>query len=274
MEDPSKINDENHNTWCNLHITPALDGVVIEVCSLEEVTHWARKGHLGSATDSPEPRMTNLVVALGNNPWPHTLGLARVLVAQDQKLCSLTEAVNSAKEHFGREKGLEAAHYYLTPIYTEAPYLLSDVGLQSEDGTAMVIGVAVFGVSPGDNVVNLSASEGATTNLMLQCLLHLSADLILIPPQLSVPMWTGMRRMKIGYKSFICFSPTLLPPNVSESECNSQQLTIMEDLQVPDPKVLLDLANQLDSLRRVSPRPEGGTSGSGNKDDSKKGTPK
>ena len=72
--------------------------------------------------------MANLVVALGNNPWPHTLGLARVLVAPDQKLCSFTKAMNSAKEHFGREKGLEAAHYYLTPVYTEAPYLLSDVG--------------------------------------------------------------------------------------------------------------------------------------------------
>ena len=42
----------------------------------------------------------------------------------------------------------------------EAPYLLSDVGLQAEDGTAMAIGVAAFGVSPRDNVVNLSASEG------------------------------------------------------------------------------------------------------------------
>ena len=102
-------------------------------------------------------------------------------------------------------------------------------------------------------MVNLSASEGATTNLVLQCLLHLSADLILIPLQLSVPIWTRMRRMKIGYESFICFPPTHLPPNTSESECNSQQLTIMKDLWVPDLKVLLDLADQLDSLRTVSP---------------------
>ena len=144
LEDPSKINDNNCDTWCNLHITPTLVGIMIEVHSLEEVAHWVKKGHLGSASDPTEPGMANLDVALGNNPWPHTLGLARVLVALDQKLCFLTEAINSAKECFGREKGLEAAHYYLTPIYTEASYLLSDVGLQSEDGTATVIGVAAL----------------------------------------------------------------------------------------------------------------------------------
>ena len=196
----------------------------------EEVAHWVKTGHLGSAPDPTEPGVANLIMALGNNPWPCTLGLARVLVALDQKLCSLTEAVNSAKEHFEREKGLEAAHYYLTPTYTEAPYLLSDVGLQAEDGTATAIGVAAFGVSPGDNAVNLSTSEGATTNLVLRCLLHMSADLILIPPQLYLPAWTRMRRMKIWYESFICFLPTHLPPNVSDSECNLQQLTLMRGL--------------------------------------------
>ena len=67
----------------------------------------------------------------------------------------------------------------------EAPYLLSDVRLQAEDGTAMAIGVAGLGVSPRDNAVNLSASEGAMSNLVLHCLLHLSASLILIPLQLS-----------------------------------------------------------------------------------------
>ena len=169
-------------------------------------------------------------MALGNNPWPCTLGLARVLVALDQKLCSLTKAVNSAKEHFEREKGLEAAHYYLTPVYTEAPYLLSDAGLQAEDGTAMAIGVASLGVSPRDNAVNLSASEGAMSNLMLHHLLHLSASLVLIPLQPSLPAWTGMRRVKIGYESLIHFPTAYLPPNVPESECNSQQLTLMRGL--------------------------------------------
>ena len=167
-------------------------------------------------------------MALGNNHWPCTLRLARVLVTPDQKLCSFTEAVNSAKGHFKR--GLEAPHYYLTPVYTEAPYILLDAGLQAEDGTALAIGVAAFGVSPRDNAVNLSASEGAMSNLMLHHLLHLSASLVLIPPQLFLATWTRMRRAKIGYESFIHFPTAYLPPNISELECNSQQLTLMSSL--------------------------------------------
>ena len=104
LEDPSKINDSNHNVWCNLHITPAFKGVMVEVCSLEEVAHWVKRWWLGSVPDPMEPRVANLIVALGNNPWPCTLRLARVLVAPDQNLCSLTKAMNSAKEHFEREK--------------------------------------------------------------------------------------------------------------------------------------------------------------------------
>ena len=47
LEDPSKIDDSNHNVWCNLHITPALKGIVVEVHSLEEVAHWAKRQCLG-----------------------------------------------------------------------------------------------------------------------------------------------------------------------------------------------------------------------------------
>ena len=124
LQDPSKINSSNHEVWCNLHITPALEGIVVEVCSLEEVTYWAKKGCLGSDSDPTEPRVTNLIMAFGHSPWPCTLSLARVHVAPNQKMCSLIEAVESAKEHFNGEKGLKAAHYYLTPVYTEAPYIL------------------------------------------------------------------------------------------------------------------------------------------------------
>ena len=85
LQDPSKIDESNCKVWCNLHITLALEGIVVEVCSLEEVTHWARKEHLGSASDPTEPRVANLIVALGNNPWPCTLSLARVHVALNQK---------------------------------------------------------------------------------------------------------------------------------------------------------------------------------------------
>ena len=211
----------------------------MEVHSLEEVTHWAKKGHLGSTQDPTEPGVTNLIVALGHNPWPCTLSLARVHVALNQKMCSLIEAVESAKECFNREKGLKAAHYYLTPIYTEAPYILSDAGLQGANGSATVIGVATLGVNPKDNAVNLTISEGATSTLVICCLLHLTTKLVLIPPQLSCPAWTRMRRAKICYESFIHFPTLYIPPNVSESECNSQQLALMEGLYIPKPGVLL-----------------------------------
>ena len=274
LQDPSKINNSNCKVWCNLHITPALKGIVVEVLSLEEVAHWTRRWHLGSAPDPTEPGVANLIVALGNNSWPCTLRLARVQVALNQKLCALIEAMDSAREHFNREKGLEAAHYYLTPVYTEAPYLLSDAGLQAEDGTAMAIGVTTLSVNPRDNAVNLTASEGAMSTLVLHHLLHLSANLILISPQLSHPAWTRMRRMKIGYELFICFPTSYVPPNVSESECNSQQLTLMGGLYVPEPGVLLDLAEQLDSLRTVFPGPKASDPESGDKHGVKGKTPK
>ena len=101
---------------------------------MEEVAYWAKKGQLGSDSDPMEPGIANLNVAFGVSPWPHTLGLARVHVAPNQKLCSITHAVESAKEHFSLENKLDVPHYYLTPVYTEAPYILSDAGLQDEDG--------------------------------------------------------------------------------------------------------------------------------------------
>ena len=106
-----------------------------------------RKGTLGSDPDPMEPGVANLIVAFGITPWPHTLSLARVHVAPKiRNMCSIIEAVESARECFSREKGLKAAHYYLTPVYTEAPYILSDAGLQAADGSAMVIGVAAWWV--------------------------------------------------------------------------------------------------------------------------------
>ena len=51
LQDPSKINGNNHEIWCNLHITPALECIMVEVHSLEEVTYWAKKGCLGSDSD-------------------------------------------------------------------------------------------------------------------------------------------------------------------------------------------------------------------------------
>ena len=253
LEDPSKINGNNHKMWCNLHITPALGGIMVEVHSLEEVTYWAKKGHLGSDPDPTEPGVANLIVVYGICPLPCTLGLARVHVALNQKMCSIIEAMESAREHFSREKGLEVAHYYYTPVYTEAPYILSDVGLQAADGSAMVIGVAMVGIAPKDNTVNLATSEGPLSTLVICCLLHLRTNLVLVPPQLSCPMWTRLRRVKIWYKSFIHFTTSYAPPNTSESEINTQQLGLMGGLCIPKPAVLLALADQLDNLRAAPP---------------------
>ena len=253
LQDPSKINGNNCEIWCNLHITPALEGIMVEAYSLEEVTYWAKKGHLGSDPDPMEPGVANLIVTFGITPWPCTLGLARVHVALNQKMCSIIETVESAREHFSREKGLKVAYYYLTPVYTEAPYILSDAGLQAADGSAMIIGVAMVGVVPKDNTVNLTASEGALSTLVIHCLLHLRTNLVLVPSQLSCPMWTGMRRAKIWYKLFIHFTASYAPPNISESECNTQQLALMGGLCVPKPTVLLALADQLENLRAVPP---------------------
>ena len=255
LEDPSKINSNNHEMWCNLHITPALGGIVVEVCSLEEVTYWAKKGHLGSDSDPTEPGVANLIVAFGISPWPHTLSLARVHVAPSQKMCSIIEAMESARECFSGEKGLKVAHYYLTPVHTEAPYILSDAGLQAADGSAMVIGVAMVGIAPKDNTVDLTTSEGPISTLVIHHLLHLKTNLILVPPQLSCPTRTGMRRAEIRYESFIHFTALYAPPNTSESEINTQQLGLMGGLYIPKPTVLLALANQLDNLRAAAPPP-------------------
>ena len=195
------------------------------------------------------------MVAFGVSPWPHTLSLARVHVAPNQKLCCITHAVESAKEHFSLEGRLDLPHYYLTPIYTEALYILSDAGLQGEDGRATVIGVTAVGVDLMDNTVNLAASEGPTSTLMVCHLLHLESNLILVPPQLFCPAWTGMRRAKIWYESFIHFTAPYAPPGRSELEITAHQLGFMRDLVIPEPVVLLSLAEQLDNLRAAPPEP-------------------
>ena len=133
LEDPSKVSINNQERWCNLHVTPALQGIIVEVRSLEEVAHWAKKGRLGSASDPTVPGLANLIMTFGITPWPHTLGLARVHVAPNQKLCSVTHAMDSAKKRFNLDGNMELPYYYLTPVSTEAPYILSDVGLQREE---------------------------------------------------------------------------------------------------------------------------------------------
>ena len=132
--------------------------------------------------------------------------------------------MESAKEHFSLENRLDMPHYYLTPVYTEAPYILSDAGLQAEDGRTTVIGVTTVGVDLTDNMVNLAASQGPTSTLMVHHLLHLKANLVLVPPQLSCSVWTGMRRARIWYESFICFTAPYAPPGRLELEVTTHQL--------------------------------------------------
>ena len=90
LEVPSKISINNRERWCNLHVTPALRGIVVVVRSLEKVSYWAKKGRLGSASDSTVPGLANLIATFGITPWPRTLGLARVHVAPNQKLFCIT----------------------------------------------------------------------------------------------------------------------------------------------------------------------------------------
>ena len=202
-----------------------------------------------------EPWVANLIVAFGVSPWPCTLSLARVHVAPNQKLCSITHAVESAKEHFSLDTKMESPHYYLTPVYTEAPYILSGAGLQTEEGAATVIGVAAMGVDLTDNTVNLAACEGPTSTLMACCLLHLKANLVLVPPQLSCPAWTGMRRARIRYELFIHFTAPYAPLGRLDLEVTAHQLGFIRNLIIPEPVVLLSLADQLDDLRAGPPEP-------------------
>ena len=163
--------------------------------------------------------------------------------------------MESAKEHFSLDSRMESPHYYLTPIYTEAPYILSDAGLQGEEGVTMVIGVAVMHINPTDNTVNLVASKGLTSTLMVCHLLHLKTNLVLVPPQLSCPAWTGMRRATIRYESFIHFTAMYVPPGKSELEVTTQQLGFIRNFIIPEPVVLLSLADQLDDLKVTPTEP-------------------
>ena len=95
--------------------------------------------------------------------------------------------MESAKERFNLDGNMESPYYYLTPVSTEAPYILSDVGLQCEDDVTRVIGVAVMRVDPADNTIDLAASKGPTSTLMARHLLHLKDSSVLVPPQLSCP---------------------------------------------------------------------------------------
>ena len=138
----------------------------------------------------------------------------------------------------------------------------------------MVIGVTTVGIDLMDNTVNLAASEGPTSTLMVHHLLHLEANLVLVPPQLSCPAWTGMRRAKIWYESFIHFTAPYAPLGRSELEVTAHQLGFIRDLIIPEPAVLLSLAEQLDNLRAVPPEPREAIPESHEEEGTREETPK
>ena len=163
--------------------------------------------------------------------------------------------MESAKERFNLDGNMESPYYYLTPVSTEASHILSDAGVQCKEGGTRVIGVATMRVDPVDNTINLVASEGPTSTLMAHCLLHLEDSLVLIPPQLSCPAWTGMRRATIRYESLIHFTAPYAPPGKSEVEVTTHQLGSIQNLVVPEPVVLLSLADQLENLKVMPTEP-------------------
>ena len=242
--------------------------------SLEEVAHWAKKGRLGSASDPAVPGLANLIATFGVTPWSRTLGLARVQVAPNQKLCSITHAVESAKERFNLDANMESPYYYLTPVSTEALHILSDVGVWRNEGGTRVIGVAAMRVDPADNTVDLAASEGPTSTLMARRLLHLEDSLVLIPPQLSCPTWTGMRRATIKYEPLIHFTALYAPPGKSEVEVTTHQLGSIQNLVIPEPGVLLSLADQLENLKVTPTEPNMAITEPREEKDTKEETPK
>ena len=163
--------------------------------------------------------------------------------------------MESAKECFNLDGNMELPYYYLTPVSTEASHILSDTGVQHKEGGTRVIGVAAMHVDPADNTVDLAASEGPTSTLMACRLLHLEDSLVLIPPQLSCPAWTGMRRATIRYESLIRFTALYAPPGKSEAEATTHQLGSIQNLVIPEPVVLLSLANQLENLKVMPTEP-------------------
>ena len=115
--------------------------------------------------------------------------------------------------------------------------------------------MAVMRIDPADNTVDLVASEGPTSTLMAHHLLHLEDSLVLIPPQLSCPAWTRMRRATIQYESLIRFTAPYAPLGKSEVEVTTHQLGSIQNLVILEPAVLLSLADQLENLRVTPTEP-------------------
>ena len=129
-------------------------------------------------------------------------------------------------------------------------------------------------VDPVDNTVDLVASKGLTSTLMAHHLLHLEDNIVLIPLQLSCPTWTGMRRATIRYESFIHFTAPYAPLGESEVEVTTHRLGSLQNLVVPEPAVLLSLADQLENLKAAPTEPNVAIMEPREEKDTKEETPK
>ena len=64
-----------------------------------------------------------------------------------------------------------------------------------------------------------------------------------------------MRRATIQYESFIHFITPYAPPGKSEVDITAHQLGFIQNLVVPEPVVLLSLADQLENLKTMPTEP-------------------
>ena len=81
-----------------------------------------------------------------------------------------------------------------------------------------------------------------------------------------------MRRATIWYKSFIHFTAVYVPLGKSELEVTTQQLGFIRNFIIPEPVVLLSLANQLDDLKVAPMEPSEAVPGPREEKDTKEET--
>ena len=147
-------------------------------------------------------------------------------------------------------------YFYLVQLHTTC-VALSDLGLPNEAG-AFNIRVAAFFLNLADEVLDLSKPDGMIATLLLWRLLPAPKGLgpagaILIPPELSLPRWKGVRWKSFGYMPFIPFLPAFRPSNIKEGEENVHRVAIVDGLTIPVAKTLISMAMQRESLRGWSP---------------------
>ena len=83
-----------------------------------------------------------------------------------------------------------------------------------------------------------------------------------------------MRRATIQYESFICFIAPYAPPDKSEVDITTHQLGSIQNLVIPEPVVLLSLADQLENLKATPAEPTEAVTEPHEEEGTKEETPK